>query len=121
MKNLSILFVEIVLILLMECFGLTGRKFLLVKDTRSSILVFGIILMLFCTISVGKFISAAPAHPLTILGYLFGTVAMITFLAQAFQWKLPVISNPKTAVIIFGAAILAKSILARCYPLLTHK
>lgn len=36
-------------------------------------------------ISVGKFVTAAPAHPLTILGYLFGSVALLAFLAQIFR------------------------------------
>lgn len=119
MKNVSILMIEFLITALMLFYGFSGKKFLFVKDARSSLLVFGIILMLFCTISVGKFISAAPSHPLTILGYLFGTAAMLAFLTQAFRWKLPVIGDPKTALIIFAAAVVAKSVIARCYPLLT--
>lgn len=113
MKNISLLIFEIVITGLFVAFGLSQHKFLKIQGPRAATIILGIIGMLLCTISVGKFISAAPASPLSILGYIAGTIAMLTFLTQVFKWNLPVVGEPKTALIVLAAAIIIKSIVAR--------
>lgn len=119
MKNISLLVFEIVITGLITVFGLSQHKFLGIQGPRSAVIILGVAGMLMCAISVGKFISAAPASPLSILGYILGTIAMLTFLTQVFKWKLPVIGEPRTALIILAAAITIKSIVARFEFLLT--
>lgn len=113
MKNIQVLIFEIVVVSLMVWFGFSGCKILFLQGPRSATISLGIIGMLLCTLSVGKFISAAPAHPLTILGYIFGIVAMIAFLSQIFRWNLPFIGDARTALIILAVCMIAKSTIAR--------
>lgn len=90
-----------------------------IQGPRPAAIILGIIGLLLCTISVGKFISAAPANPLSIIGYIVGTIAMLVFLTQLFRWNLPIIGEPRTALIILAAAIIIKSVTARFGYLLT--
>lgn len=113
MKNLPILVFESLVAILITVFGLSGRKFLFLQGARSSAILLGIIGMLFCAISVGKFISHAPANPITILGYIVGTVALFAFLAQVFKWNIPILGKPEAALIILTVAIIIKSLIAR--------
>ena len=98
--------------------GLSGKKIWFVDGPRSAAITLGAIGMAFCTISVGKFITGAPAHPLTILGYLIGTVALLAFLGQIFQWKLPIVSEPASALWVIAGCVLVKTIIGRLYLLI---
>ena len=98
--------------------GLSGKKVWFIEGPRSAVITLGAIGMVFCTFSVGKFITTAPAHPLSILGYLIGTVALITFLTQIFQWKLPVVHDPKAALWVLTACIALKTVIGRLYPVI---
>ncbi|MDP4153554.1 MAG: hypothetical protein Q8865_08990 [Bacillota bacterium] len=113
MKNVSILIFEVILTGLFLFLGLTGKKLFFLQGARSSVITLGIIGMLLCTISVGKFISSAPSNPLTILGYIFGTIAMIAFLTQVFNWNIPIFNNSKSALIILAVSLIAKGTIAR--------
>ena len=114
MKSIGVFIMEAAVCGLLLWAGLSNRKILFINGPRSAVITLGIIGMLvFCTISVGKFISAAPAHPLTIAGYLVGAFAMLTFLAQLFKWSIPVIGDAKTALFLIAGSILVKSIIAR--------
>lgn len=119
MKNISLLIFEIIITGIITIFGLSRYKLFGLQGPRSAVIILGIVGILMCTMSVGKFISAAPTSPLSILGYIFGTVAMLTFLTQVFKWKLPIIEEPTTALIILAVAIVIKSIVARFSYLLT--
>jgi hypothetical protein len=98
--------------------GLSGKQIWFVNGPRSAAITLGAVGMAFCTISVGRFITAAPVHPLTVLGYLIGAVALISFLAQVFQWKLPVVADPTAALWVIAVCIAAKTIIGRLYPIL---
>jgi EamA domain-containing membrane protein RarD len=98
--------------------GLSGRQIWFVNGPRSAAITQGAVGMAFCTISVGRFITAAPAHPLSILGYLIGTAAMLAFLAQIFQWKLPFVADPAKALWVIAVCIAIKTIIGRLYPVL---
>ncbi len=119
MRNISILIFEAVIVIVLVFAGLSGRNFLFIQGARSATLTLGIIGMLLCILSVGKFISAAPAHPLSILGYLLGAIAMAAFLTQLLHWSIPKLENPQTALIVLALAMFAKSVIARFSFLIT--
>lgn len=91
---------------------------LFLAGPRAAAITLGIIGLLLCMLGAGKFISAAPAHPLSILGYLLGTVAAIAVLSQIFKWELPWVGDPRTALIVLAVCMIAKSFIARFYYLL---
>jgi len=113
MKDISILIFEIIIAIGMAVIGLSGWKVFFIQGARSATIVLGILGMLLCTLSVGKFIASVPAHPLSILGYIIGIIAMLTFLTQVFKWNVPIISNSQMALIVMAVAIIAKSVIAR--------
>ena len=113
MKNIPILVFEIFLVALITIIGLSGRKFFFLEGERTAVITLGIIGMLLCTLSVGKFISSAPAHPLSFLGYLFGSVALLAFLTQLFRWNVPVLASPRTALLVLAGSMIIKSVVAR--------
>jgi len=113
MKNIGILILEFAVIGLLVWAGLSGKKIFFIDGARSAVITLGIIGMVFCTISIGKFIQAAPVHPLTIVGYIFGTIALFTFVVQVFQWQVPFICDPKIALYVVAICIAIKSMVGR--------
>ena len=101
MKNVSVLILEIVITVSITTFGLSGVK------------VLGIVGMLLCTVSVGKFISSDPISLQSLIGYIFGTASLLSFITQLFKWNLPYISNPTVALLVLAVSILIKSVVAR--------
>lgn len=93
--------------------GLSGKKIFFINGARSVVITLGIIGMVFYMISIGKFIQAAPVHPLTIVGYVFGTIALLTFVVQIFQWKVPFICDPVIALFVMAGCIVIKSVAGR--------
>ncbi len=118
MKNIEILIMEVILAAVFVTLGLTNMKVLFLQGPRVMTIVLGIMGMLLCTISIGKFISTAPAHPLTILGYVVGVVALTAFVTQVFKIGIPVLENPKKALVILAVALVLKGLIARLLPLL---
>lgn len=113
MKGLPIFAVEVIIAVIIAGLGLSGSKVLFITSPRSAVITLGIIGMLFCTLSVGKFITSGPAHPLSILGYLLGAIAIAAFIIQIFNWKVPLLSDPQAALIILAVAMIGKGIIAR--------
>lgn len=95
--------------------GLSGNKFYFIDGPRSAAITLGAIGMVFCTISVGRFITGAPAHPLSIIGYLFGTIALVAFLTQVFQWKISVLQDPVRVLWVIAVCIAVKTLVGRLY------
>lgn len=94
--------------------GLTGKKLLFVTDTRSAVIVLAAAGFLMCSFgALGVFITKAPLHPLTIAGYVLGTLALLAGIAQLFSIKVPVLSDPKNALIVIAAIIIIKVVIAR--------
>lgn len=119
MSDKAILFFEMILSGVFVALGLKDVKILFLQGPRHMTIVLGIMGMLLCTNSIGKFISAAPVHALSISGYIIGGFALITFSAQLFKLKIPVVENPKTALVLLAAALILKGFIARFRPLLT--
>ncbi|GAP16068.1 hypothetical protein LARV_03864 [Longilinea arvoryzae] len=112
MKSWPIFFVELAVTAAIVYIGVSQKSILFIGGERSAVIVLGIVGMLFCLISVGKFI-AVPAHPGSILGYLFGSLAMLIFLVQVFHWDLPLITAPRIALYALAFCLLAMGLIAR--------
>ena len=115
MKGIGILAAEWVITGLIVYVGLSGKQILFIGGPRSAAIALGAIGFAMCMImpTIGKFISNAPAHPLTIMGYIFGTVALLTAAAQIFKWNIPIIYDPKTALLVIAGCIVIKSVIGR--------
>lgn len=113
MKNIFILIIEIAIAGTLVALGLSGKRFLFIEGARTATITLGVIGMSFCSIGIMKFGTSAPAHPLSILGYLLGGIALFTLLTQIFQWDIIYIRNAETALIVLAAIIALKSIIGR--------
>ncbi len=84
MKGIGVLAAEWFITGLIVYAGLSGKQILFINGPRSAVIALGAIGFAMCMImpTIGKFISNAPAHPLTIMGYIFGTIALLTTAAQ---------------------------------------
>lgn len=113
MKGLGISAAIVVVSALLAALGLSGGRVLFINGPRTAAITLGAIGFCLCTLSVGKFVSVAPAHPLSIVGYLVGTLALAALLAQIFKWNLPYLSEPKTALIVIAVCMVVKTVIAR--------
>jgi hypothetical protein len=93
--------------------GVSGKQIWFINGPRTAVITLGAIGMAFCALSVGKFITAGPVHPLAILGYLLGAIALLIFFTQIFHWKLPVIQDAKPALFILAGIVVLKSVIGR--------
>ncbi|MCC0697195.1 hypothetical protein [Clostridioides sp. ES-S-0048-02] len=115
MKGIGILVAEWFITGLIVYAGLSGKQILFINGPRSAVIILGVIGFAICMImpTIGKFISNAPSHPFTIMGYIFGTIALLTTMTQIFKWNIPIIYDPKTALFVVAGCIVIKSIIAR--------
>jgi hypothetical protein len=115
MKGIEILVAEWFITGLIVYSGLSGKQILFINGPRTAVITLGIIGFAMCMImpTIGKFISNAPAHPLTIMGYVFGAIALLTTVEQIFKWNIPVIYDPKIALFAVAGCIVIKSIIGR--------
>ncbi|QOR36507.1 hypothetical protein IMX26_06770 [Clostridium sp. 'deep sea'] len=113
MKDIAILVIELIFVIFIVILGLTNKQFMFINSARSAVITLGIIGMCFCGISIGKFITNAPFHGFTIMAYVVGTIALACFITQLFKLNLPIIANPKNALLILAVSIIIKGIIAR--------
>lgn len=99
--------------------GLSGHTLFSITSSRDAVIYLGIFGMLLCTVSIIRFVSTAPGHPMTIVGYILGTIALGAFAVQLFKWNVPLLENPKTALLVISGAMLVKFVIARFSFLLT--
>ena len=120
MKGTGILAAEWLITGLIVYAGLSGKQILFLNGPRSAGIALGIIGFAMCMImpTIGKFISTAPAHLLTIMGYIFGAIALLTAVAQLFKWGIPIIYDPKNALFVVAGCIVIKSTIGRFAPLM---
>jgi len=119
MKGMGILATEWLVTGLIVYAGLSGRQILFINGPRAAAITLGVIGFVMCMAmpTIGKFISNAPAHPLTIMGYIFGAVALFATVEQIFTWDIPIIYDPEIALFIVAGCIVVKSVIARLAPL----
>lgn len=91
--------------------GLSSREIWFISNARIAVIAMAAAGMVMCTPGVGRFISYGPAHPLTILGYLLGTLGLLILLTHIFQWSIPLFREPIPALWILAAIIVAKSVI----------
>jgi len=113
MKTLSILILELSLTGIIVLAGVSEKGILFINSPRVATITLGIIGFFFCMISVGKFIRTAPAHPLTVIGYILGAIAMFVVIAQIFQWQIPILNQPEAALYVTAICIAIKAVIAR--------
>ena len=115
MKGIGILAAEWFITGLIVCAGLSGKQIIFINGARTAVITLGIIGFAICMImpTIGKFISNAPVHPLTIMGYILGTIALLTTVAQIFKWNISIIYDPKIALFVVAGCIVIKSIIGR--------
>ena len=120
MKGIGILAAECFITSLVVCAGLSGKQILFINGSRTAVITLGVIGFAMCMImpTIGKFISNAPVHPLTIAGYVFGAIALLTTIAQIFNWNIPMIYDPKIALFVVAGCIVIKSMIGRFTPLI---
>lgn len=120
MKGIGILLAEWFITSLIVYAGLSGKQILFINGPRAAVIILGAIGFAMCMImpTIGKFISNAPAHPLTIMGYIFGTIALLTTATQIFKWKIPILYDPQIALFVVAGCIVIKSIIGRFAPLI---
>ncbi|WP_250227305.1 hypothetical protein [Anaeropeptidivorans aminofermentans] len=120
MRGIGVLAVEWFITGLIVYAGLSGKQILFINGPRPAVITLGAIGFTMCMImpTIGKFISNAPAHPLTIMGYIFGTIALLTTAIQIFKWKIPILYDPKIALFVVAGCIVIKSIIGRFAPLI---
>jgi len=120
MKGIGILVSEWLITGLIVCAGLSGKQILFIGGARSAAITLGAIGFAVCMImpTIGKFISNAPAHPLSIMGYIFGAIALLAAAAQIFKWNIPFINDPKIALFVVAGCIVIKSVIGRFAPLI---
>lgn len=115
MSGIGVLIAEWFITSLIVYAGLSGKQILFINGPRTAVITLGVIGFAMCMImpTIGKFISNAPAHPLTIMGYIFGAIALLTTVVQIFKWNIPVIHDPKIALFVVASCIIIKSIIGR--------
>ena len=114
LRNLPVYIISGIIGLVSFYAGFTGKRILFVSGPRSAVIVLVIIGIIMCSsASMGIFISKAPAHPLTIIGYILGSLALFTGVVQIFRLKVHFFSDPKNALFFIVAVIVVKFIIAR--------
>lgn len=94
--------------------GFSGKTFLFIRDTRTAVIVLGVVGFLMCVFgAIGIFVTKAPAHPLTAAGYVLGSLALLISLSQLFRFKIPLFSDPKSALTMITIIIIIKIVIAR--------
>ena len=90
--------------------GLTGKKVPLLSNLRVDIILLVVLGMAICTLGgIGRVAAQNTwAHPLSILGYLLGTIIILVTLATFAGWKLPLIQGDRQALIAIAILIGAK-------------
>ena len=121
MKGFGILAIEWAITGIIVCMGLSGKQILFIGGPRSAAITLGGVGFAICMImpTIGKFISNAPAHPLTVMGYLFGVIALLATTAQIFKWNIPIVNDPKIALLVIAGCVVIKSVIGRFAPLIT--
>jgi len=113
-KTLPIYLISGIIGLISLYAGLTGQKILFVNNPRTALITLAIVGFMMCsTGALAPFITNAPAHPLSLLGYTLGIIAMIIALNQIFNWGIPYISDPKNGLIVLSVLIVVKIVIAR--------
>ena len=94
--------------------GFGGITILFISDVKTAVIVLAAAGFIMCSSGmIGHFVANAPFHPLTIIAYIVGIIALFTGIVQIFNLDIPVLSDPSTALVVLTAAIVIKVLIAR--------
>lgn len=113
-KTLPVYIVAAVVALGSLILGLLDVPFWFVRSARTAAIVFAAAGFVMCaTGMISTFVTQAPLHSLTIVAYLVGLFALFVGVVQVFGLRIPLFSDPKTALIMMGAAVIIKVVIGR--------
>jgi hypothetical protein len=94
--------------------GLAGFKILFITNARIAAITVAAAGFVMCSTGLlAPFVSTAPAHPLTIAGYLLGALALFAGIVQLFNLHVPLLADPKTALWVMATVIVLKVTIAQ--------
>lgn len=92
---------------------LTGRRVPLVSNERTALVVLLVIGMAMCMPGIGRVAASGQwAHPLSILGYLFGALILVIGVVAALGRPLPFIPDARNAMIAVSALTVVKLVIS---------
>ena len=92
---------------------LTGKRIPMVNGDRTALLVLFVIGFAMCGLGVSRISATGQwTHPLTIIGYLLGILAMPIAAAGYFGFRLAFIHDPRGAMITVGILMAVKLVLS---------
>ena len=94
--------------------GFTDKRVPFIYDTKTAVIVIAAAGFVMCSTGlIGLFINKAPAHPLTIAGYILGILALLVAIVQIYGLKVPYLYEPKNGLIAITVIIIIKVVIAR--------
>ena len=119
--NLNVLLVAVAFAALVFAV-VTGKRVPLISNLRIAMAVLLVLGMTMCALGgIGRVAAQGQwSHPLSILGYLLGTLILVIGLATVFGLKLPYIQSDVQAVIIVSILTVAKIANSVIHNLMTH-
>lgn len=112
--NSKVYIISVLVALIAFFGGFIAKKEMFILNARTAVIVLFIAGFAMCSSgAIGTFISKAPFHPLTIIGYVLGSVALFIGIVHVFKLKVPYFSSAHNALMIIGVIIVLKFIIAR--------
>ncbi len=94
--------------------GFSGANILWMTSVKAAVITLAAAGFVMCSTGVvARFVTKMPAHPVTILSYLIGLLALFTGIVQVFSIQMPFFGDAKTALIILTCAIVLKVAIGR--------
>ena len=102
--------------------GATGKKIPVLSNPRMDIILLVVIGMTICTQGgIGRVAATGQwTHPLSIIGYVLGSLILLIALSAFVGWKLPYIQNNQQALIAIAVLIGLKVVNAVTHYLLSR-
>ena len=102
--------------------GATGKKIPVLSNPRMDIILLVVIGMAICTQGgIGRVAATGQwTHPLSIIGYVLGSLILLIALSAFVGWKLPYIQNNQQALIAIAVLIGLKVVNAVTHYLLSR-
>lgn len=92
---------------------LTGRKLPLIANDKTALIVLLVLGIAMCAPGIGRVAQAgAWAQPLSILAYLLGALILLVGAAGIFGFKLPLVTDPRSAIIAVSGLAVVKLVLS---------
>ena len=91
---------------------LGSGKVLFIQSDRAALLTLFIIAMPFCGVGIGRVSSTHQwAHPLAILGYILGAIALLFTAAGLFGFSVAFVQDARTALVAVAGVMAIKVVI----------